>query len=294
MKKMKKKIKLIIIIALALIISSAIFSFIREEEAKRNPIIKVSGNIEGYNTRLSFRVVGQITELLTDEGEYLRIGDMIARLNTDEWSKIRNEAAASLKAGEYEKQLAELDYIRAQNLFEQGSVSTEQRDQAKTKAEFTLAEVERLRASLALAETRLGFTDLHSPLNGFVLVRSAEQGEVVQIGATVFTAIDLQNIWLTAYINESDLAKVKLDQKSWVKTDTYPDKKYAGRISFVSSEAEFTPKYIQTTKERVKLVYRIKIRVDNSSLELKPGMPGDGYIDTEHMASMDNTHIWSP
>jgi len=294
MKKIKKKIKLIIIIALAVIISSAIFSFIREEEIKRSPIIKVSGNIEGYNTRLSFRVVGQITELLTDEGEYLRIGDIIAKLNTDEWSKIRNEAEAALKAGEYEQRLAELDYIRAQNLFEQGSVSTEERDQAKTNAEFTLAEVERLRASLALAETRLGFTTLHSPLNGFVLVRSAEQGEVVQIGATVFTAIDLQNIWLTAYINESDLAKVKLDQKSWVKTDTYPDKKYAGRISFVSSEAEFTPKYIQTTRERVKLVYRIKIRVDNSSLELKPGMPGDGYIDTEHMASMDNTPIWSP
>ncbi|GAG96404.1 unnamed protein product, partial [marine sediment metagenome] len=265
-----------------------------EEKIKKNPIIKVSGNIEGYDTRLSFRIVGQITELLTDEGEYLRIGDIVAKLNTDEWSKIRNEAKAALKAGEYEQRLAELEYIRAQNLFEQGSVSTEQRDQAKTKAEFTLAEVERLQASLALAETRLGFTDLHSPLNGFVLVRSAEQGEVVQIGATVFTAIDLQNIWLTAYINESDLAKVKLDQKAWVKTDTYPDKKYAGRISFVSSEAEFTPKYIQTTRERVKLVYRIKIRVDNSSLELKPGMPGDGYIDTEHMASMDNTYIWSP
>ena len=294
MKKIKKKIKLIIIIALAVIISYVIFSFIREEELKKNPVIKVSGNIEGYDIRLSFRVVGQITELLTDEGEYLRIGDIIAKLNTDEWSKIRNEAKAALKAGEYEQQFAELNYIRAQNLFEQGSVSTEERDQAKTRAESTLALVKRLRASLALAETRLGFTNLYSPLNGYVLVRSAEQGEVVQIGATVFTAIDLQNIWLTAYINETDLAKVKLDQKAWVKTDTYPDKKYAGRISFVSSEAEFTPKYIQTTKERVKLVYRIKIRVDNSSLELKPGMPGDGYIDTEHMASMDNTYIWLP
>ncbi len=294
MKKMTKKVKLIIIVSLAVIISSVMFSFIREEKIKKNPIIKVSGNIEGYDTRLSFRVLGQITELLTDEGEYLRIGDIVAKLNTDEWSKIRNKAEAALKTGEYEQRLAELEYIRAQNLFEQGSVSTEQRDQAKTRAEATLAEVERLRASLALAETRLGFTDLRSPLNGFVLVRSAEQGEVVQIGATVFTAIDLQNIWLTAYINETDLAKVKLDQKAWVKTDTYPDKKYEGRISFVSSEAEFTPKYIQTTRERVKLVYRIKIRVDNSSLELKPGMPGDGYIDTERMASMDNTHIWSP
>jgi len=83
---------------------------------------------------------------------------------------------------------------------------------------------------------------------------------------------------VTAYINETDLGKVKLDQEAYVMTDTYRGKKYKGRVSFVSSQAEFTPKFIQTTTERVKLVYRIKVRVDNSSLEMKPGMPADAYI----------------
>jgi HlyD family secretion protein len=100
----------------------------------------------------------------------------------------------------------------------------------------------------------------------------------VQIGTPVFTVVDLNNLWVTAYINERDLGRVKLNQKAQVKTDTFPGKAYEGKVSFVSSQAEFTPKFIQTTEERVKLVYRIKVRVDNSSLELKPGMPADAYI----------------
>ncbi len=140
------------------------------------------------------------------------------------------------------------------------------------------ANVDALSASLELAKTRLGFANLVSPLNGYVLVKSALPGEVVQVGAPVFTVIDLNNIWVTAYINETDLGRVKLNQEADVVTDTYPGKKYKGRVSFISSEAEFTPKTIQTTEERVKLVYRIKVKVDNSSLDLKPGMPADAYI----------------
>jgi HlyD family secretion protein len=106
-------------------------------------------------------------------------------------------------------------------------------------------------------------------------------GEVVQPGTPVFTAINLDDIWVTAYINEGDLGKVKLNQKAYVQTDTYKGKKYDGWVSFICDQAEFTPKYIQTSEERVKYVYRIKVRVDNSSLELKPGMPADAYIQIE-------------
>jgi len=112
-------------------------------------------------------------------------------------------------------------------------------------------------------------------------VKSALAGEVVQTGAPVFTSIDLNNIWVTAYVNEIDLGRVKLNAKASVETDSYRGKRYPAWVSFISQEAEFTPKYIQTTEERVKLVYRIKVRADNSSLELKPGMPADAYISTE-------------
>ena len=90
---------------------------------------------------------------------------------------------------------------------------------------------------------------------------------------------DLDNVWLRAYVNETDLGRIRWGQGATLKTDTYPDKTYRGRISFIASQAEFTPKSVQTFKERVTLVYRIKIDLENPNHELKPGMPADATID---------------
>ncbi|MCX5686816.1 MAG: efflux RND transporter periplasmic adaptor subunit [Candidatus Omnitrophica bacterium] len=275
-KKIKvNKIAVIAVVAAVAFLSAGIYLVKKADEGK---VIKVSGNIEGYDVRISFRVEGKIEELLVDEGYELKVGQLVARLNTDELSKVKAEAAAALRLAEFQLQLDEIDYVRAENLFKAGAISAQQRDKSRTKRDTEKSNVEKLSAQLELADTRLGFAELLSPLNGYVLVRSAEQGEVVQIGAPVFTAVDLGNIWVTAYIDEKDLGRVKLNQEAYVKTDSYPNKKYKGWVSFISSQTEFTPKYIQTTEERVKYVYRIKVRADNSSLDLKPGMPADAYI----------------
>lgn len=275
---MKKKIKMLIPIVLIAVGASTLYFYIQKEEEKNTKKIKVSGNIEATEVRLSFRVSGKIKELLADEGKVIKNGEILARLDTDELTQIKNQAEASLKAAEYQFELDKADYERAENLFNAGSISAQKRDSAKTKADADKANVEALKAALDLADTRLGFTDLVSPIDGFVLVKSAEAGEVVQAGSTVFTVADLTDIWLTAYINETDLGRVKLNQSAEIKTDTYPNKFYKGRVSFIAQESEFTPKQIQTTEERVKLVYRIKIKVDNANLELKPGMPAEGII----------------
>jgi HlyD family secretion protein len=98
----------------------------------------------------------------------------------------------------------------------------------------------------------------------------------------VVTVGDLENVWLRAYINQTDHGRVKVGQEVRVTTDTYPDKVYRGRVSFIASKAEFTPKNVQTQKERVKLVYRIKVDIPNPEMELKPGMPADGEIVVEN------------
>lgn len=275
---MKKKIKFIIISVILVIAVAAAVIFIIKERSANNKIIKVSGSIEGDDVRISFRVQGQIEELLTDEGMVIKKGDIVARLNKDELSKVKAEAEAALKLAEYQYKLDYDDYIRAENLLKGGAISAQKRDAAKTRMDTDSANIKKLRASLELANTKLGWADLASPLDGYILLKSALTGEVVNSGAPVFTAVNLDNIWVTAYINETDIGKVKLGQKAYVQTDSYKGKKYNGWISFISSQAEFTPKYIQTTEERVKYVYRIKVRVDNSSLDLKPGMPADAYI----------------
>jgi HlyD family secretion protein len=109
-------------------------------------------------------------------------------------------------------------------------------------------------------------------------VKSADPGEVVAAGATILTIGDIDHPWLRAYVNETDLGRIKVGSHARITTDSYPGKVYDGRISFISSEAEFTPKQIQTKEERVKLVYRVKIEVANPHRELKSNMPADAEI----------------
>lgn len=140
------------------------------------------------------------------------------------------------------------------------------------------SEIARARAQAGISRAQLSDTAITTPIDGVVLVKSAEQGEVIAAGTTILTIGDLERPWLRAYINETDLGRVKLGQKVKLTTDSYPGKVYEGTVSFIASEAEFTPKQIQTKEERVKMVYRIKVEVDNANHELKNNMPVDAEI----------------
>jgi len=197
-----------------------------------------------------------------------------------------------------------LDNNRAQQLFAKDEISAQDRDLAATalkrsNATFMAAQqryneavegsrkedIAIARANLTEADANLGlsridesYTTLRAPSAGVITVREAELGEVVQPGSPVITLADLDHIWLRAYIAETDLGRIHWGQDATITTDTYPGKQYHGRISFISSDAEFTPKSVQTTEERVTLVYRIKIDIDNPNHELKPGMPADAHL----------------
>jgi len=198
-----------------------------------------------------------------------------------------------------------LDFDRAQRLFSKDEVSAQDRDLAATalkRAEATFqaaqqryneavegsrkediaiarANLGEANANLGLSRVNLDYTTLRAPSSGVITVRQAELGEVVVPGTPVVTLADLDHIWLRAYIAETDLGRIRWGQDATITTDTYLGKQYHGRISFISSSAEFTPKSVQTYKERVTLVYRIRIDIDNPNHGLKPGMPADAHID---------------
>jgi HlyD family secretion protein len=136
--------------------------------------------------------------------------------------------------------------------------------------------------ALALAELNLARCQLFAPLAGRVLSKNREAGETVPAGASVVTLGDLDRPWLNLYIGERDLGKVSLGMKAEVTVDSFPSQPFPGKVTFISDKAEFTPKNIQTQDERVKLVYRIKIEVENRKHALKPGMPADGMIPLNH------------
>ena len=144
--------------------------------------------------------------------------------------------------------------------------------------ETARADTQSARAQLALIDTELKDLVMRSPTDGVVLVKAAEVGEILAGGTTVVEIGDIEHPWLRGYISEEDLGRVKLGSPVKITTDSYPGKVYQGRISFIASEAEFTPKQIQTFEERIKLVYRIKIDVSNPDRELKLNMPSDAEI----------------
>ena len=131
---------------------------------------------------------------------------------------------------------------------------------------------------VGITEAQLSDTTIIAPIDGVVLVKSSEVGEVVAAGTTVVSLGDLEHPWLRAYVSERDLGRVKLGEKVNLSTDSYPGKVYEGKVSFIASDAEFTPKQIQTKEERAKLVYRIKVEVENAQHELKNNMPVDAEL----------------
>jgi HlyD family secretion protein len=142
------------------------------------------------------------------------------------------------------------------------------------------AQIDQSAALLAIAENDLEASRLMAPFDGFVSVKDIEEGEYVQVGAPIFTLARLDHFWVKTYIPETYLGKIQLGQKAQVISDTFPDKTYLGHVTYLSQEAEFTPKNVQTHEERTKLVYRIKVSIDNPNQELKAGMPVDVVLGT--------------
>jgi len=146
------------------------------------------------------------------------------------------------------------------------------------QVEAARAQVNVARAALAYAESRLRETLISSPLTGVVLRKTLEAGEIANPGVPILTLMDPGNLWLRAYVPEADLGKIRLGQPARIKIDAFKDRAFVGKIVEIASEAEFTPKNVQTHKERVNLMFRIKIALDNAGGLLKPGMPADAEI----------------
>ncbi len=208
-------------------------------------------------------------------------------------------ARQNVDSDQYDLAEKKLDYTRAETLLQAHTGTQQVRDLAFTaeaqsaanlahdQAMVTVAErtLTLQQANVATAaqklrqdEVTLSYATLRAPFSGVIAVREAELGELAGPGVAIFTLDDLDHVWLRAYVNEPDLGKVRLGEDVAVTTDTYQGKKYHGRIGFISADAEFTPKTVETHAERVTLVYRIRIDIDNPTHELLPGMPADATI----------------
>ncbi|HSB60682.1 MAG TPA: efflux RND transporter periplasmic adaptor subunit, partial [Vicinamibacteria bacterium] len=197
---------------------------------------------------------------------------------------------------------AQRDLDRMQGLLDRGSGTTKARDDARTRRDTTAhrleamkqalarmkagtrtEEIEAARAHVAAADARIAQLEqqvkdaaIASPLSGVVTEKVAEPGELLQVGSTLCVVTDLANAWLTVYVGGPDLGRLRLGQEARVTTDDGQVR--TGAVTFIASKAEFTPKNVQTRDERVKLVYKVKIGLENSDGLFKPGMPAEARL----------------
>lgn len=212
------------------------------------------------------------------------------------------QARVALRSAEQRFQDARRDAVRARALFEGGAVSRQAMEKAETALEVaeavrdqareTLsmveegprtetieaqrAGVEQARAQLARAESVLDNGEIRAPFAGVITVRHREPGETVSPGAPVLTLLDPADRWVRIYVPEDQVGRVRIGMAAEIASDTWPDRTYAGEVVFIASEAEFTPRNVQTQEERTKLVYAVKVRITgDADFELKPGIPAD-------------------
>ena len=267
------------LIALACIVAGAAIAAIWKRDAlmawlgdgKGAGTILVSGNIEAHQSVLGFKTVqSRIVELPFDEGQWVKAGTLIARVDDSDYRQQvaiaeaalevqqrqlaaaeQNLAAAqkTVESDAADLELAKLEFARADDLMKKGAGTIEARDQANAALKKSNAAIERDQAlehaaerqvelakanihnaeeALKLAKIVLGYTMLRAPFDGVIMVRQAELGEIMVPGTPVVTLADLDHVWLRAYINETDIGKIRLDQSATVTTDTYPGKTYQG------------------------------------------------------------------
>ena len=144
------------------------------------------------------------------------------------------------------------------------------------------ARVQQAQGAAKTAQASLAQTRTWCPANARVTLRNVEPGELVTPGLPIVRLALLDSVWMRVYVPEREVGLVKLGQRAEVTTDTYPDRKYPGRVIEIAEQAEFTPKNVQTKEERVKLVFGVKVEVENPNQELKPGMPADAVIYVRH------------
>jgi HlyD family secretion protein len=268
------KKSLIIGIVLLVAIIAALF-FKRTGNGRAPEFIEASGNVEVTEVNVAFKIPGRVMELFTDEGRTVAKGDKLAVLDSAEYASQVAQNRANHRNADAQLEKAKKDLERYEALYKKEAISAQQLDSARTGYDVALAQSQQAGAAVRMSEVKLNDTVIYAPTAGVVLRKNIEAGETVQAGVPIFTIGDLADPWIKVYVKEDRLGMVKLGQKARITTDSYPGKIYDGAVTYISSEAEFTPKNVQTQEERVKLVFGVKIRVKNEKDELKPSMPAD-------------------
>jgi len=256
-------------------------------------LVQANGRIEGDHYTVAGKVAGKITELRAREGDEVKKGQVLAKLDDAQINakvlqaqKGLDVAEALCRAAEVSEQQSRHDQARLQNLQHKNSASKQAAEQAtsawKVAKEKLAATKAQCGVSTAALQEVLSLKDdltIHAPAKGIITTRVVDEGEVLAAGSPLFDIVDLDRLYLKVYVPEFQIGKVRLGLPARIYSDAFPDKPFPATVRYIASRAEFTPKEVQTPDERVKLVYAVKLYLtENPYHKLTPGLPADAVI----------------
>lgn len=242
-------------------------------QKKKSEAITLYGNVDIRLVDIGFRVPGRVNQLFFEEGDVVEEGQLLALLDKTPYDAQIQEAAASVDAVYANLKNAEILLHRRKELIGVGGVSQEDLDYAQTSYDQLYANWTRAKASLAVQQDNMAYTEVFAPTRGVILTRVREPGSVVNAADPVCTLSVASPVWIRAFAEEEDLGNIYYGMPAEIYTDTRGAPIYKGQVGFISPMAEFTPKTVQTTELRTDLVYRLRIYADNPDWRLKQGMP---------------------
>jgi HlyD family secretion protein len=219
-------------------------------------------------------VNGRIIKIPVTEGKQIKQGDLLAEIDHEELDAQIAAARSNLDVAIANYDAAKTDLQRNKQLYQKDLIAKSQYDSFVTKADVTLAQVKQAQSNLALLQVQLSNVKIFAPISGVLSAKLVETGELVASGTALFTILDYNKPWVKIYLPLKEVERVTLNQKAYVKLDA-SGKKFYGWISFISDEAEFTPKDFLSKEERVKQVFAVKIVLNNKDELLKAGLPVD-------------------
>jgi len=277
-----KRIWILAAIAVVIVAITAMLAWQRLTRTPDTAFLIASGRIEGRLTTLSARSAGRVAEIKADEGRSVERGDILVLLADPALQERIKSMAARVQRITASLAQAERELARNQKLVTERFVTEQAVERARLEVDVQSAALREARASLAEQQRYLDEMTVRAPTAGTVLVRTIERGEWVQPGTPLFTMVDLNQLYLKIYVPEPDIGKVVHDQAARVHVDAFPQSFFPARVSKIASEAEFTPKNVETREERVKLVFAVELALDdNPGGTLKPGMPADAVVRLE-------------
>jgi len=251
-----------------------------QEKHKHDDALRLYGNVDIRDVNLGFRVFGRIEKLNYEEGDRVKQGDVLANLDKKPYADTLKAAKADIDDKTEALKNAQIIFERKKEFLSAKFASQQAYDDALAIKNPAIAAIHSSQANLADAEIKMADTDIVAPTDGTILTRVREPGTIVNPGDTVYVMAVDDPIWVKAYISEVDLGKIFPGMKAKITTDSRPDVSYEGQVGFISPVAEFTPKNVETTDLRTKLVYRLRIIIANKDRYLRQGMPVSVSIDS--------------